>query len=71
MGLSLRVNGDAYCSIQVVLLHHRHSITNDQNSHLQCAIKNDSNIFDHKLLSYDKMSLMTLASSTMVEGINV
>ena len=54
----MRVNGNVYTLVPIVLIHHRYSITNNELLHLQCVIKNDDRMSDGKLLSNQKMLLM-------------
>ena len=58
--------------IQMVLNHHRYSITNDQMPHFQGIIKNDNSMTDGKLLSNDKMPLMANQPlSASISNINI
>ena len=68
----MRLNGDVYTSKQMVLNHHRYSITNDQMSHVQYVIQKDDRMTDGKLLSNDIMLLMANQSLlTSISNINI
>ena len=61
-----------HTNIQMVLNHHKYSITNDQMPYVKCMIKNDNSMTDGKLLSNDKMPLMANQPLfTSISNINI